>query len=104
MINNWNGNQEAGSDRPFRHFRHRLAALAVLLIIALTSLGVIGSDLYSVGVPQGGILVNPYTGDFRGPVAGRTLAWNSVPRFNGRIGSTSVQTIQTLGPGSKINV
>src|SRR5256885_17263158 len=99
MINNWNGNQEAGSDRPFRHFRHRLAALVVLLIIALTSLGVIGSDLYSVGVSQVGILVNPYTGDFSGPVAGPTLAWKSVPWINVVIVSTSVQTIQMVGPG-----
>ena len=104
MINNWNGNQEAGSDRPFRHFRHRLAALVVLLIIALTSLGVIGSDLYSVGVSQVGILVNPYTGDFSGPVAGPTLAWKSVPWINVVIVSTSVQTIQMVGPGNNINV
>ena len=104
MINNWNGNQEAGSDRPFRHFHHRLAALVVLLIIALTSLGVVGSDLYSVGVSQVGILVNPYTGDFSGPVAGPTLAWKSVPWINVVIISTSVQTIQMVGSGSNINV
>jgi len=66
MINNWNGNQEEGSNHAFRRFPHKLAALVILLIIALTSLGVIGSDLYTVGVSQVGILVNPYTGDFSG--------------------------------------
>src|SRR5947208_5648581 len=95
MINNWNGNQEAGSDRPFRHFRHRLAALVVLLIIALTSLGVIGSDLYSVGVSQVGILVNPYTGDFSGPVAGPPPRLEERP-MNQRIISLNLITNQPV--------
>jgi regulator of protease activity HflC (stomatin/prohibitin superfamily) len=104
IMNNWSGNPETGPDRPFRHFRHKLSALVVLLVIALTSLGVIGSDLYSVGVSQVGILVNPYTGDFSGPIAGPTLAWKSVPWVNVVIISTAVQTIQMVGPGSNINV
>src|SRR3989442_7734479 len=104
MINNWNGNQEEGSNHAFRRFPHKLAALVILLIIALTSLGVIGSDLYTVGVSQVGILVNPYTGEFAGPVAGPTLAWKSVPWINVVVVSTAVQTIQMVGSRSNIDV
>src|SRR5437870_13851507 len=85
-------------------FPRRLAAFVILLIIALTSLGLIAANIYSVGVSQVGILVNPYTGDFSGPVAGPTLAWKSVPWINVVIVSTSVQTIQMVGPGNNINV
>ncbi|GEM_PF-2877706 len=103
-INNWSGVQEPESKHSFGSFPHKIAALVLLLIIALTSLGVIGSDLYTVGVSQVGILVNPYNGDFSGPVAGPTLAWKSVPWINVVIVSTSVQTIQMVGPGNNINV
>src|SRR6266496_5237137 len=85
-------------------FPRRLAAFVILLIIALTSLGFIASNIYTVGVSQVGILVNPYTGEFSGPVAGPTLAWKSVPWVNVVIVSTAVQTIQMVGPGNNINV
>ncbi len=102
-MNNWSGNIETGSGSPFRHF-NRVAALVILLVIALTSLGVIASDIYTVGVSQVGILVNPYTGEFSGPVSGPTLAWKSVPWINVVIVSTAVQTIQMVGAGNNINV
>ena len=104
MRNNWSGNLESGSSYTSRHFRHALAAIVILLILALTSLGVIASDLYTIGVSQVGILVNPYTGEFSGPVAGPTLAWKSVPWINVVVISTAVQTIQMVGPGNNINV
>jgi len=85
-------------------FPRRLAAFVILLIIALTSLGLIAANIYTVGVSQVGILVNPYTGDFSGPVAGPTLAWKSVPWVNVVIVSTAVQTIQMVGSGNNINV
>ncbi len=103
MMNNWSGNIETGSISPFRHF-NRVAALVIFLVIALTSLGVIASDIYTVGVSQVGILVNPYTGEFSGPVSGPTLAWKSVPWINVVIVSTAVQTIQMVGAGNNINV
>src|SRR2546427_348842 len=85
-------------------FPRRLAAFVILLIIALTSLGLIAANIYTVGVSQVGILVNPYTGEFSGPVAGPTLAWKSVPWVNVVIVSTAVQTIQMVGSGNNINV
>lgn len=103
MKENWTRNQDTGAINLSGH-HHRLAALVLLLLIALTSLGVIGSDLYTVGVSEVGILVNPYTGDFSGPVTGPTLAWKSVPWINVVIVSTAVQTIQMVGPGNNINV
>ena len=104
MRNSWSTTPETGSSFAGRHFHHAIAAIVILLILALTTLGVIGSDLYSVGVSQVGILVNPYTGEFSGPVAGPTLAWKSVPWVNVIIVSTAVQTIQMVGPGNNINV
>ena len=103
MKENWSRNQDTGATSLSGH-HHRLAALVLLLLIALTSLGVIGSDLYTVGVSEVGILVNPYTGDFSGPVTGPTLAWKSVPWINVVVVSTAVQTIQMVGPGNNINV
>src|SRR5438046_9942060 len=85
-------------------FPRRLAAFVILLIIALTSLGLIAANIYTVGVSQVGILVNPYTGEFSGPVAGPTLAWKSVPWVNVVIVSTSFQAIQIVGRGNNINV
>lgn len=102
MKENWRS-QDAGAVSIGGH-HHRLAALVLLLLIALTSLGVIGSDLYTVGVSEVGILVNPYTGDFSGPITGPTLAWKSVPWINVVIVSTAVQTIQMVGSGNNINV
>ena len=101
---NWSGSLDTGSSYSGRHFHHALAALVILLVLALTSLGVIASDLYTVGVSQVGILVNPYTGEFSGPVAGPTLSWKSVPWINVVIVSTAVETIQMVGPGNNINV
>src|SRR5919108_561530 len=95
---NWSGSLDTGSSYSGRHFHHALAALVILLVLALTSLGVIASDLYTVGVSQVGILVNPYTGEFSGPVAGPTLSWKSVPWINVVIVSTAVETIQMVGP------
>lgn len=103
MKENWSRTQDTGAISLTGH-HHRLAALVLLLLIGLTSLGVIASDLYTVGVSQVGILVNPYTGDFSGPVTGPTLAWKSVPWINVVIVSTAVQTIQMVGPGNNINV
>ncbi len=104
MINNWEGNRENRANMSLVRFPRRLAAFVILLIIALTSLGLIAANIYTVGVSQVGILVNPYTGEFSGPVAGPTLAWKSVPWVNVVIVSTSVQTIQMVGPGNNINV
>ena len=104
MINNWGGNRESRANMSLVRFPRRLAAFVILLIIALTSLGLIAANIYTVGVSQVGILVNPYTGDFSGPVAGPTLAWKSVPWVNVVIVSTAVQTIQMVGPGNNINV
>jgi regulator of protease activity HflC (stomatin/prohibitin superfamily) len=104
LMNNWSGIPEARSEQRVRHFQRNFAALLVLLLIALTSLGVIASDIYTVGVSQVGILVNPYTGEFGGPVAGPTLAWKSVPWINVVIVSTAVQTIQMVGAGNNIDV
>ena len=75
-----------------------------LIVIALATLGVIAADIYNVGVSQVGILVNPYTGEFSGPVAGPTLAWKNAPWINVVIVSTAVQTIQMVGGGNNINV
>ena len=93
MINNWEGNRENRANMSLVRFPRRLAAFVILLIIALTSLGLIAANIYTVGVSQVGILVNPYTGEFSGPVAGPTLAWKSVPWVNVVIVSTAVQTI-----------
>ena len=103
-INNWEGNRENRANMSLVRFPRRLAAFVILLIIALTSLGLIAANIYTVGVSQVGILVNPYTGDFSGPVAGPTLAWKSVPWVNVVIVSTAVQTIQMVGSGNNINV
>ncbi len=104
MINNWGGNPENRANMSLVRFPRRLAAFVILLIIALTSLGLIAANIYTIGVSQVGILVNPYSGDFSGPVAGPTLAWKSVPWVNVVIVSTAVQTIQMVGPGNNINV
>ena len=103
-INNWEGNRENRADMSLVRFPRRLAAFVIPLIIALTSLGLIAANIYTVGVSQVGILVNPYSGDFSGPVAGPTLAWKSVPWVNVVIVSTAVQTIQMVGAGNNINV
>lgn len=103
MRNNWSGTQETGVPS-VRHFPNKGALLIVLLIISLTSLGVVASDIYTVGVSQVGILVNPYTGEFSGPVPGPTLAWKNAPWINVVIVSTAVQTIQMVGTGNNINV
>lgn len=103
MRNTWSGNTPPTYSQ--KGFQHKgIAALMVLIIIALTSLGVIAADVYNVGVSQVGILVNPYTGEFSGPVPGPTLAWKSVPWINVVIVSTAVQTIQMVGGGNNINV
>ena len=75
-----------------------------LIIIALVTLGVTAASVYSLGVSQVGILVNPYTGEFSGPIAGPTLAWKSAPWINVVTISTAVQTIQMVGSGNNINV
>ena len=100
-MSNWNTGMES---KPLSLPHKRIWALVLLVIISLTTLGVIGSDLYTVGVSEVGILVNPYTGEFSGPVAGPTLAWKSVPWINVVIVSTAVQTIQMVGEGLNINV
>jgi regulator of protease activity HflC (stomatin/prohibitin superfamily) len=104
LMNNWSGYSDTGSARPVRQFHIRIAALVILLVVAMTSLGVVASDLYTVGVSEVGILVNPYTGEFSGPIGGPTLAWKSVPWVNVVIISTAVETIQMVGTGNNINV
>ncbi len=100
----WSGTSYTGTNKKFSRPRSMVAVLAILLVIAMSTLGVIASDIYTVGVSQVGILVNPYTGEFSGPVAGPTLAWKSAPWINVVIISTSVQTIQMVGSGQNINV
>jgi len=82
----------------------RIVLLVSLLIVCIISLSVLAADVYTVGVSQVGILVNPYTGEFGGPVAGPALAWKSAPWINVVTVSTAVQTIQMVGPGNNIDV
>ena len=101
--NNWSGNTPTTYNRT--GFQHKgIIALMSLIIIALVTLGVTAADIYSLGVSQVGILVNPYSGEFSGPVTGPTLAWKSAPWINVITISTAVQTIQMVGSGNNINV